>query len=197
MSKTVEFFFDYGSPNVYIAYTQIFKIADRTGATIIWKPALLGGIFNAIGNRAPATLPPKAKWMWQDLNRFAARFGVPFKLNSHFPVNTVPHMRGALVALRDGYLQQYSDIMFKAIWIDDVNTADTAEFARVLNEGKLDAAKIMAEMQEPAIKQELFDRTAEAVERGAFGMPTFFIGDEMHYGKDRLDFVEEALLRSE
>lgn len=193
MSKTVEFYYDYSSPNVYIAYTQLPHIAARTGAEIIWKPALLGGIFNEIGNRPPNVIPSLARWMWQDLMRFAAYYDVPIKLNSQFPMRSVTQMRGTLVAIREGVRPQYDDIMFRAHWVDDVDLNNPEEFARVLTEGGLDAAVILQGTQDTAIKQELIARTAEAVERGLFGMPTFFVGDEMHFGKDRLEWVERAL----
>lgn len=195
MNKTVEFYYDYSSPNVYIAYTQLPQIAERTGAEIIWKPALLGGIFNEIGNRPPNVIPSLARWMWQDLMRFADYYEVPLKLNSQFPMRSVTSMRGALVAIREGVRPQYDDIMFRAHWVDDVDLNNPAEFARVLDEGGLDSAVILQGTQDTAIKQELITRTAEAVERGLFGMPTFFIGDEMHFGKDRLEWVERTLAR--
>lgn len=193
MSKTVEIYYDFGSPATYLAYTQMDGLAQRTGATVIWKPALLGGIFKAAENRSPATVAPKGRWMWHDLKRHADLYGVPFVMNSKFPVNTLYLMRGALIAHKNGYDALYRQVMFEAMWVKNIDLTNGEIVADVLADADIDVDQIMDGIEEPAVKQELIDRTAEAVERGVFGMPTFFIGDEMHFGQDRLYWVELAL----
>ncbi len=193
MSKRVDFYFDYGSPTAYLAYTQLPAIAKRTGATVNYRPMLLGGVFQATGNQSPAQIPAKGNYMFTDLKWFAARYGVKYQRNAHFLVNTLNLMRGALAALRDGYFMPYSDAIFQAIWVDDVNLNEVAQIGKVLSAAGLDAQKIMAATQEPAIKEALKTATEEAVKRGVFGAPTFFVGEHMHFGQDRLPYVEELL----
>ena len=195
MSKTVEFYYDYGSPASYLAWTQMEKLAERTGATIVWKPALLGGIFKETQNRPPISVPAKGAWMVNDLARFAQRYGVPMQMNPAFPVNTIYLMRGALVAQRDGYLDTYDRVMFNGMWVDGENMGEMPVVARLLTAAGIDAEAFGAAIQDPEIKKELFTRTDEAVSKGIFGMPSFIVDGELHWGQDRLDFVEEALLR--
>jgi 2-hydroxychromene-2-carboxylate isomerase len=193
MAKSVDFYFDYGSPTAYLAYTQLPGLAKRTGATVNYKPMLLGGVFQATGNRSPVEIAAKGKYMFEDLKWFAARYGVKYQRNAHFPINTLNLMRGALAALRDGYFTPYSDAVFKAIWVDNVNMNEPAEIGKVLAGAGLDAQKVMAATQDPAIKEALKSATEEAVKRGVFGAPTFFVGEHMHFGQDRLPYVEELL----
>ncbi len=193
MAKEVEFFFDYGSPTSYLAYTQMPGLAARTGATVIYRPMLLGGVFKATGNQSPAMLAAKSAWMGQDMMRFAARYGVPFRFNPYFPINTLGLMRGAMVADRAGELVAYSDAIFQAIWVDGQNMAEAEVVARVLAAAGLDPATYRTGIEQPAIKAALKAQTEEAVERGCFGAPTCFVGAEMHFGQDRLDFIEAAL----
>lgn len=193
MARSVDFYFDYGSPTTYLAWTQLPALARRTGATVIHKPILLGGVFQATGNRSPVEIAAKGKYMFEDLKWFAARYGVKYQRNAHFPINTLNLMRGALAALRDGYFTPYSDAIFQAIWVHDVNLNEAAEIGKVLSAAGLDARKIMAATQEPAIKEALKSATEEAVQRGVFGAPTFFVGAHMHFGQDRLPYVEELL----
>ena len=193
MPKSLDFYFDYGSPTAYLAYTQIPALARRTGASVNYKPILLGGIFQAVGNRSPVEVPAKGKYMAEDLKWFAARYGVPYQWNPHFPINTLALMRGAVYAEKQSKLLPYSDAMYKAIWADGVNMNDANEVGRVLAAGGFDPKELMAAIQEPAIKQALKDATEEAVRRGLFGAPTFFVGSRMHFGQDRLPYVEELL----
>lgn len=193
MSKQIEFYFDFTSPWSYMASTQLPALAEKYQAKIVYKPALLGGIFKTIGNQPPATLPARGKWMLIDLNRHAQKYGVPFNMTPHFPVNTVRAMRGALVALHDGYFEDYYAALWPAVWRDGRNVGDTAVLLEIVGEISQDPNTFAQRIEEPAIKQELIDRTAEAVERGLFGMPTFFIDGEMYFGQDRLNFVEDAL----
>lgn len=193
MSKTVEFYYDYASPAAYLAWTQIYKIAERTDATVVRKPALLGGIFKETGNSAPITVPAKGRWMLIDLMRYAKRYDVPFKMNSKFPLNTIYLMRGALYARHEGFLEAYDKACFEAIWVNDQNMGDPEVVTKVMADAGFDPAAIGASMQNGDIKKELFAVTAEAVENGLFGMPGFIVDGELYWGQDRLDFVEEAL----
>lgn len=195
MGREVEFFFDYGSPASYLAWTQLPGLAKRTGATVRHRPMLLGGVFKATGNSAPGNVPAKGAWMQQDLRRFAARYGVPFARNPHFPVNTLGLMRGAAAAQEDGLLDAYSAAVFPAMWVEGRNMGEPAVLAEVLAAAGIDAARLLARAAEDEVKQALKRTTDEAVGRGVFGAPTFFVGSEMFFGQDRLDFVEEALRR--
>jgi 2-hydroxychromene-2-carboxylate isomerase len=193
MGATLDFYFDYGSPASYLAWTQVPDIARRTGASVNFCPILLGGVFQATGNRPPGEVPAKAAWMLRDLAWFAARYGVPFARNPHFPLNTLALMRGAMLAQREGFLLPYSDAVFRAMWVEQRNMADPDVVSRVLAAAGLDAPRILAATQEPEIKQALRAATEAAVARGVFGAPTFFVGEHMHFGQDRLPYVEELL----
>lgn len=195
MAKQVEFFFDYASPATYLAYTQLPKIAERTGAKLVYKPFLLGGVFKSTGNSAPISVPAKGAWLLKDLARCSARFGVPFQINPFFPINTVQLMRGAVWAQEKGILDRYNQAMFNAMWVDPKNLGDPAPVAEVLESANIDPSDFIAAVGSQDIKDKLRELTDEAVSRGAFGAPTMFVGDEMHWGQDRLDFVEESLSR--
>ena len=195
-TRTVDFYFDYGSPAAWLAYTQLPKLVADTGATVAMKPMLLGGVFQATGNRAPISVPLKGSYLFQDFDRFAKRYGVPLVMNPHFPINTVTLMRGdvALAMRADAQLARYREAVFRAIWVTQHNMGDPATVAAVLGAVGLDAPAILAMTAEQAVKDELKALTQAAVERGVFGAPTFFVGDQMFWGQDRLDFVREALL---
>lgn len=193
MAKQLEFYFDYGSPTTYLAWTQLPGIAERTGAEIVWRPMLLGGVFKATGNRTPVEVEAKGRWMLGDIERFAARYEVPYEMNPHFIVNTLTVMRGAVHALAQGVLPAYNRAMFGAMWVDGRDLAEPAEIAAVLNEAGLDAEGFAAAVQTPEVKRELIERTEEAVARGVFGAPSMFVDGELHFGQDRLDWVEAAL----
>ncbi len=193
MSKQIDFYFDFVSPWTYMASTQLSSLAAKYNAEIVYKPALLGGIFKTVGNIAPATVPAKGKWMLIDLARHAKKYNVPFQMTPYFPVNTVRTMRGMLVAMQDGYFAEYYAALWPATWVDGRNVGDTAVLQEIIREIGQDPEQFAQRIEDPAIKQELIDRTAEAVSRGLFGMPTFFIDGEMYFGQDRLDFVEDAL----
>ncbi len=195
MSKTVEFFFDVGSPTTYLAYTQLPAIAAECGAQIAWRPMLLGGVFKATGNASPVTVPAKGRWMFGDMQRWARRYGVPFAFNPHFPINTLAMMRGAVgLQLREPEaFARYLDVIFNAMWREPRKLGDAEVLAQVLRDGGFDPAHIAALAAEPEVKAQLVANTEEAVARGVFGAPTFFVGDAMFFGQDRLDFVREAL----
>lgn len=195
MTKTVEFFFDVGSPAAYLAWTQLPAIARATGATIAYKPFLLGGVFQATGNRSPMEVPAKGRYLQADLERFAQRYGVPFRHNPHFPINTLMLMRGALgLQMRaPERMQAYVDAILRAIWEDGRNMNDPATVASVLQQAGFDPEQLLALASDPQVKEQLKTVTQQAVERGVFGAPTFFVDGTLYWGQDRLDFVKEAL----
>jgi 2-hydroxychromene-2-carboxylate isomerase len=195
--KTIEFFFDVGSPTTYLAHTQLPRIAREAGAQLQYRPMLLGGVFKATGNASPVTVPAKGRWMGADLARWAERWGVPFAFNPHFPVNTLTLMRGAtaLQMRRPQAFMPYVDAVFDAMWVRPRNLNDAAEVAAVVQRAGLAADEFAALVADPQVKAALVAATEEAVARGVFGAPTCFVGDEMHFGQDRLDFVRDAAAR--
>ena len=196
MTKTVEFFYDFGSPTVYLAATQLPDIAASVGAAIDWRPMLLGGVFKSTGNQSPVVVPAKAAYMNNDLKRFAKRYGVPFRFNPHFPINTLALMRGA-VAYQDDVVvsSSYRDAIFMAIWVEARNLNEPDVIGQVLSDAGLDPAELMNRIGQQTVKDQLIANTEEAVNRGVFGAPTFFVGEQMFFGQDRLDFVAEAISR--
>ena len=195
MSRRVEFFFDFGSPTAYLAWTQLPRIAQECGAQIVWRPMLLGGVFKATGNQSPVLVALKGVWMWNDMDRWARRYGVPLLKNPHFIINTLTLMRGAVgMQLRQpAQFQRYVDTMFRAMWVEPVNLGDAAVVAATLQKAGFDPAAFSALSGDPEIKAKLVELTHEAVERGVFGAPTMFVGSDMFFGQDRLEFVREAL----
>ncbi len=193
MARTLEFYFDYGSPYSYLADTQVEAIARRTGATLVRKPMLLGGVFKATGNHSPAELPQKSAWSGFDMPLWARHYGVPFQRNPFFPVNTLALMRGAAAAQIDGSFERYHPAIFKAMWVEGRNLNDIKEVAAVLTAAGLDAGKFGARIQDQDVKDRLKATTEEAVARGVFGAPTCFVDKMMFFGNDRLPFVELAL----
>lgn len=196
-ARTVEYFFDFGSPTSYLAWTQLPRIAREAGATIAWRPMLLGGVFKATGNASPVSVPAKGRWMNADIERWARRYGVPFAFNPHFPINTLTLMRGAtaLQMRRPADFERYVDVVHRAMWEQPVNLGDPALLAATLARAGFDADEFLAMVGDAEVKARLVATTEEAVARGVFGAPTFFVGDEMHFGQDRLDFVGDALRR--
>ncbi len=195
MEKSAEFFFDVGSPATYLAWTQLPALCAQAGATLVYKPMLLGGVFQATGNASPATVAAKGRYMTDDLSRFAKRYGVPFAMNPHFPINTLQMMRGVVgMQLRQPErLDAFLTAVFEALWVNGVNMNDPATVATTLAAGGVDPAQVFALVNDPDIKAALKTNTEEAVARGAFGAPTVFVADTMFFGQDRLDFVREAL----
>lgn len=195
MSKSLEFYFDFGSPASYLAYTQLPGLCAGTGAVLHYRPMLLGGVFQATGNQSPALIPAKGKYLFDDLARHAARYAVPMLFNPHFPINTLLLMRGAAgLQLRDDpRFAHYVDAMFRAIWVEARNLNDAATVGSTLQAAGFDTQALLALANDAATKDHLKQQTAEAVARGVFGAPTFFVGGQMYWGQDRLDFVKEAL----
>jgi 2-hydroxychromene-2-carboxylate isomerase len=191
----VEFYFDLGSPATYLAYTQLPKICEQTDSQLIYVPILLGGVFKATGNASPATIPAKGRYMFIDLDRYAIRYGVPLKINPHFPINTLVLMRAVTgVQLRQPErFAAFIDCLFKALWIDGRNLNDPATVGAVLSENGFDPEEILALSADEEVKNALKETTEKAVQRGVFGAPSMFVGDQLFFGQDRLDFVIEAL----
>lgn len=194
MTKAVEFLFDFGSPTSYLAYKQLPKIASRHGARIVWTPILLGAVFKATGNSSPAMVPAKARYMNEDLARFAKRHNIVLNFNSHFPVNTLSLMRGAVAYQATNQFDIYVNAMFDAMWSHPRNLNDQSEVTHVLHDIGIEPGDYLARIERPDVKEKLKANTEGAVARGVFGAPTFFVNGEMFFGQDRLDFVEEALL---
>jgi 2-hydroxychromene-2-carboxylate isomerase len=193
--RTVEFFFDFGSPASYLAWTQLPAICRAAGATLAYRPMLLGGVFQATGNASPVTVPAKGRYMLVDLARSALRYGVPLRFNPHFPINTLTLMRGAIgLQMRDpARFDAYVTTVFNAMWVDGLHMGDPGVVAEVLGRAGFDARSLLELAADPAVKDALKSATEEAVRRGAFGAPTMFVGDQMFFGQDRLDFVSDAL----
>lgn len=197
-TKTLELIFDFGSPNAYLSMKALPDLLDRTGADLVITPCLLGGIFKATGNKAPmiqyADAPAKLAYENLEIRRFIARHGlVKFRINPHFPVNTLTIMRGAIVADDEGNLDDYVDAVNRAMWEDGLKMDDPEVIADFLSANGFDGPALLARTQEPGIKAKLVANTDAAVARGVFGIPTFFVSGEMFFGKDRLAQVEEAL----
>lgn len=198
MTKTVDFIFDFGSPNAYLAWHVLPQVLQRTGARVNVIPCLLGGLFKLTSNQSPLTafgdVKGKLAYEQHETDRFVKKHGLDrFRSNPHFPVNTLLIMRGLVAARRMGVGEAYVDVVLKAMWEDGRKMDDPEVVAQVLAEAGLDARAILAATQDPEVKAELIAHTQAAADRGAFGVPTFFVGDEMFFGKERLGQVEEEL----
>lgn len=195
MSQRVEFFFDVGSPASYLAWTQLPSLCEQAGAELVYRPMLLGGVFQATGNASPAAVPVKGAYTRRDLARYARRYGVTLNDNPFFPIITLMLMRGAvgIQMHKPERFQDYLRAVFKALWIDALDLNQPALAAAVLRDGGFDVDEVMALGNSPDVKAALRATTDEAVARGVFGAPTMFVGDEMFFGQDRLDFVREAI----
>ncbi|MGG7675288.1 2-hydroxychromene-2-carboxylate isomerase [Pseudomonas sp. WC2] len=195
MKKTVEFYFDLGSPATYLAYTQLPKICAQTDSNLIYIPMLLGGVFKATGNASPAMIPAKGRYMFEDLDRYAKRYGVPLKFNPHFPINTLMLMRAVMgIQLRQPErFRAFIDCLFNALWVEGRALDEPATVAAVLIEHGFDPQEVLALTNDESVKTALKDNTETAVKRGVFGAPSMFVGSQLFFGQDRLDFVEEAL----
>jgi 2-hydroxychromene-2-carboxylate isomerase len=196
MSRTVEFFFDVGSPAAYLAWTQLPALCESAGGSIDYQPMLLGGVFQATGNQSPMTVAAKGKYVHDDLARFARRYGVPFTRNPNFPINTLTLMRGAtaLQLRQPERFHAYVDAVFRAIWVDARNMNDLEVVASVLQEAGFDTTALLAQASGPEVKERLKQVTQDAVARGVFGAPSFIVDGQLFWGQDRLDFIKEALL---
>jgi 2-hydroxychromene-2-carboxylate isomerase len=195
----VEFHFDFGSPNAYLSHAVIPGIEQRTGAKFVYVPILLGGVFKLTNNRSPvesyAGVRNKLPYERLETERFIKKHGIEsYRFNPFFPVNTLALMRGAVAAQRVGIFERYVDEMFRHMWVQPKDMDDPAVIGAALQESGFDAPKLMALAQDQSVKDELAANTSRSVERGAFGAPTFFVDDEIYFGKDRLRDVEEAIV---
>lgn len=195
MHKTVDFHFDLGSPASYLAWTQLPGLCARQGATLHYRPMLLGGVFQATGNASPALIPAKGRYMFIDLSRFAARYGVAYGLPPGFPVNTLTLMRGVMgTQMRSPErLEALLAVLFNGLFAQCRNLSDIGVLDETLVQGGFDPQVFHALAADDEVKVALRQATEAAVARGVFGAPTCFVGDEMFFGQDRLDFVEQAL----
>lgn len=194
-----QFMFDFGSPNAYLCHKVLPGLALRTGVRVDYVPILLGGLFKLTNNRSPAeafsAVPSKRAYDALEMRRFIAKHGLlAFRMNDHFPVNTLALMRGAVAAKELDCFEHYVDAVYAGMWERNLNMAQPEVFERVLTEANLDAASILAHAQDASVKARLIDNTQKAYERGAFGSPTFFVGDEIYFGKERLQQVEEQMV---
>jgi 2-hydroxychromene-2-carboxylate isomerase len=199
MAVPVEFHFDFGSPNAYLAHKVIPAIEQRTGASFTYVPVLLGGVFKATGNRSPAEafagIRNKPEYERLEMMRFVKRHKLDrFRLNPHFPVITLQVMRGAIAAQLDGALAPYVEVVYRAMWEDGKKMDDPAVIRAVLDGGGIDGARIMERIQASEVKEGLIRNTEASVARGTFGSPTFYVGSEIFYGKDRLRDVEDEIV---
>lgn len=195
MTPTYDYYFDFGSLASYLAHTQLEKIKADTGASPVYLPMLLGAVFKATGNASPVSVPAKGKYIFVDFKRFADSYGVPLNTNPHFPIITTTLMR-MLTGLQmhaDPRMHEFMDVIFKAIWVDALNMNDPDIVAGVLSQAKFDPLELLELANDQATKDRLKDVTTQAVERGVFGAPTFFVGDQMFWGQDRMEQVKAAL----
>jgi 2-hydroxychromene-2-carboxylate isomerase len=197
MAKSFEFLFDFGGPNSYLAHKMMPELCARTGAEAVYTPILLGGLFKLTNNQAPlmryAETPAKRNYEMLEFDRFVKAHKLPFVMNPHFPINSLYLMRGAVAAQHLGFFMPYVEAIMTAMWEKGLNTGDPDVVRLVLDEAGLDSAELLAKADDPEVKAELAANTEKAAARGAFGVPTFFVGSDMFWGKERLGQVEDAL----
>ncbi len=200
MSRTIDFIFDFGSPNAYLAYHALQPILIRTGATLKLSSCLLGGIFKATGNQPPMIsyghVKAKMDYMATENKRFIERHGLTkFEFNPHFPVNTLMLMRGAIVAENEGRLKEYIEAGLQQVWEEGLKMDVPEVFITAMDKAGFAGEKILEQTQQPEVKAKLIENTQNAVARGVFGIPSFFVAGALYFGKDRLAEVEEALTK--
>lgn len=202
MSLDLQFHFDFASPNAYFVHRVVPDIELRTGARFAYVPVLLGGVFKATGNQAPmlafAGIRNKLDYQSLEIRRFIQRHGLgQFRMNAHFPVNTLQIMRIAIAAESEGVLSAYIETVFQAMWEKSLKMDDPAVIAATLAEAGFDADKLIALSQTPDIKGKLLTNTEASVARGTFGIPTIYVNDEIYFGKDTLRDIEEEIVRAQ
>ena len=193
--KSVEFYFDLGSPYSYLAYYRLLQMAEQQEIQIVYKPILLGGVFKATGNRSPIEIPVKGVYSILDMQRWAEYYQIQMQMNPHFPMNTLTLMR-ILTGVQLLHLEKFEQVLkllFDAMFGTPQNLNELTVLAEVLKPSGFSVEDIMSMVQSEVVKQKLITETEQAIQRGIFGAPTFFVGDEMYWGQDRLHFVEQAL----
>ena len=193
--KSVEFYFDLGSPYSYLAYYRLLQIAEQQEIQVVYKPILLGGVFKATGNRSPIEVPVKGVYSILDMQRWAEYYQIQMQMNPHFPMNTLTLMR-ILTGVQLLHLEKFEQVLkllFDAMFGTPQNLNEPTVLAEVLEPSGFSVEDIMSMVQSEVVKQKLITETEQAIQRGIFGAPTFFVGDEMYWGQDRLHFVEQAL----
>ena len=193
--KSVEFYFDLGSPYSYLAYYRLLQMAEQQEIQIVYKPILLGGVFKATGNRSPIEIPVKGVYSILDMQRWAEYYQIPMQMNPHFPMNTLTLMR-ILTGVQLLHLEKFEQVLkllFDGMFGTPQNLNEPTVLAEVLKPSGFSVEDIMSIVQSDVVKQKLITETEQAIQRGLFGAPTFFVGDEMYWGQDRLHFVEQAL----
>ncbi|MEQ1150165.1 2-hydroxychromene-2-carboxylate isomerase [Acinetobacter johnsonii] len=193
--KSVEFYFDLGSPYSYLAYYRLLQIAEQQEIQIVYKPILLGGVFKATGNRSPIEISVKGVYSILDMQRWAEYYQIPMQMNPHFPMNTLTLMR-ILTGVQLLHLEKFEQVLkllFDAMFGTPQNLNEPTVLAEVLKPSGFSVEDIMSMVQSDVVKQKLITETEQAIQRGIFGAPTFFVGDEMYWGQDRLHFVEQTL----
>jgi len=186
MTKNVDFYFDYGSPATYLAWTQIENIINDANANLNMIPMLLGGVFKETGNSSPAFIPAKSKWMNKDLKKHAEIYGVDYNSNSFFPINTLYLMRGAVFAIKNGILDKYNEVIFQAIWNKNINLSDPKNIIDLLDSNSFSSKEFLDAAEDQLIKDELKNNTERAVDLGIFGVPSFIVDDKLFFGQDRM-----------
>lgn len=195
-ARTIEFFYDIGSSYSYLAATQLDALEQRTGASVRLRPFLVGGVFKSTGNAPPAQIVSKARWMKRDLELWAAHYGVPFRFPSRFPLVTLPTQRALVAADLEGgqaALRALTIPLFRAYWADDRDVTSLEVIAEVASSVGLDGQKLIDRASADDAKQRLRTETEEAVARGAFGAPSFFVGDQLFFGNDRIPLIEKYI----
>lgn len=192
---TIEFYYDFASPAAFLGYHHLQTLVKKYKPQVIYKPVLLGAVHKATGNLSPINVPSKAKWsLSQDFPRFCKRYNLNMVFNPFFPVNCINALRGAIAIEGKGQEELYRLTVFNAMWQEKKNISDISVFKQVLIDAGFEADVIIEAISDDNIKEKLKENTTEAVNRGVFGTPTFFIGEDMYFGQDRLDFVEEVLV---
>jgi 2-hydroxychromene-2-carboxylate isomerase len=200
MRPAVEFHFDFGSPNAYLCHLVLPALEKRTGVRVRYVPILLGGVFKLTGNVSPAVslrgIKNKGEYQALEMRRFLEAHAIEnFRPNPHFPVNTLQIMRGAIAAEREGCFERYVDEVYRHMWAEPKKMDELPVIEAALRESGLPAERILAAIREPDVKAALLANTEDAVARGVFGSPSFFVDEELYFGKDRLRDVEEEILR--
>ncbi len=195
-AREIEFFFDIGSSYSYLAATQMAALEARSGVPVRWRPFLVGAVFKAAVNEMPARVPAKARWMLDDMVRWATHYGIPFKMPSRFPLLTLRTQRALAAAERAGLpIPAFAQALFRAYWGEDQDVTSDLVIAAAAESAHLDGPAIIAAIDAPETKERLRATTDEAVNRGAFGAPSMFVGDALFWGNDRIGLLEEHLAR--